>query len=89
MSNLRIEWNLQAFKEFRSAPGVRADLERRGRAILEACGGEAEGYGMSSEQGAARPEGRWQVDVGTITPEAMVENAHENTLVRNFRAASG
>lgn len=88
-SNVRIEWNLDGFKEIRHAPGVVADLERRGDAILNACGGEAEGYGMVSHQGAARPEGRWQIEVGTVTPEAMVENARENTLIRNLGAASG
>lgn len=88
-SNVRIDWNLDGFKELRRDPGVVADLERRGQAILDACGGEAEGYGMVSHQGAARPEGRWQIEVGTVTPEAMVENARENTLVRNLGAAHG
>lgn len=88
-SNVEITWNLAAFKEIRRSPGVRADLERRGRQVLDACGGEAEGYGMTSHQGDARPEGRWQIEVFTKTPEAMVENARDNTLVRNFKAARG
>ncbi len=88
-SNVRIEWNLDGFKQLRLDPSVVADLERRGQAILDACGGEAEGYGMVSHQGAAHPEGRWQIEVGTVTPEAMVENARENTLIRNLGAAHG
>lgn len=89
MSNVRIEWNLQAFKDIRSAPGVIDDLEARGKAVFDACGGEAEGYGMESHRGAENPQGRHRVTVFTDTPRAMVKNARDNTLVRKFGAAGG
>lgn len=85
----RIEWNLQGFHDLRSADGVKADLERRGRAVQEACGGEAAGYYLTSEQGAAHPQGRWQVSVIAGSEEARIENGRTNKLVRNFGAASG
>lgn len=85
----RIEWNIPGFHELRSAPGVVADLEARGQAVLEACGGEAAGYVMTSEQGAANPQGRWQVSVIAASEDARIQNGQENTLVRNFGAARG
>ncbi|UGT65328.1 hypothetical protein LTT66_18330 [Nocardia gipuzkoensis] len=89
MAESRIEWNLDAFYKLRSAPGVVRDLEARGRAVLEACGGEAAGYVMTSEQGDRSPQGRWQVSVIAATEEARIDNGRHNTLVRNFGAARG
>lgn len=82
----RLEINAGALYELRSEPGVKADLERRGRAILAACGGEDAGYDMGSEQGARRPQGRWRVGVFTRTEDAKQDNAEHNTLVRNLSA---
>lgn len=87
--DLKIDWNLAGFHEIRQAPGVRADLERRGKAVLDACGGTAGGYAMSSHQGAASPEGRWRVVVYAATIRAKYSNARHNTLVRNFGAGRG
>lgn len=88
-NNLTITWNVDAFHDIRTSPGVRADLERRGRAVLQACGGTAAGYAMSSYLGSKRPQGRWQISIYTATPRAMASNAKHNTLVRNFGAARG
>lgn len=88
-SNVRIDWNIDGFEEIRRSSGVVADLERRGAAILAGCGGEAEGYGMEVHQGAASPQGRARVTVFADTEEARVENARDNTLVRNFGRARG
>jgi hypothetical protein len=89
MAESRIEWKPGAFYELRRAAGVRRDLEARGRAVLEACGGEAAGYVMTSEQGSRDPQGRWQVSVIAATEEARIDNGRHNTLVRNFGAARG
>lgn len=78
-----------ALYKLRSEPGVIAELERRGGAILRRCGGERAGYMMASRQGKKKPQGRWQVTVFTATAEAMVDNQRHNTLVRNFGAARG
>lgn len=85
----KLKINNQALYDLRRAPGVRADLERRGRAVLEACGGTAKGFMMSSFQGARKPQGRWHVQVFTATPRAMASNMKHNTLVRGFGAARG
>ncbi|RBO82070.1 hypothetical protein [Nocardia puris] len=85
----RVDWNLEAFRQLRSAPGVVADLERRGRALMNACGGEAAGYVMTSEQGARNPQGRWQVSVIAASEEARIDNGQNNTLIRNLGAARG
>ncbi|MGW6121503.1 hypothetical protein ACWFRF_20845 [Nocardia sp. NPDC055165] len=89
MAEDRLEFNIDAFYELRSAPGVVADLERRGSKILEACGGEEAGYFMYSEQGARDPQGRHQVTVVAGSEEARIDNGENNTLVRNFGRASG
>lgn len=87
-SNTRLVMKDGALYKLRREPGVRADLERRGRAVLARCG-EANGYMMSSVQGARSPQGRWRVSVFTANARAMVDNRRHNTLVRNFGAASG
>jgi hypothetical protein len=89
MAESRIEWNPNAFYEMRRAPGVIRELERRGRAVLNACGGEAAGYVMTSEQGDRSPQGRWQVSVIAATEEARIDNGRNQTLIRNFGAARG
>lgn len=89
MPNKAVKINNRALYDLRRAPGVRADLERRGRAVLEACGGTAKGYMMSSFQGAKHPQGRWHVNVFTATPYAMASNMKHQTLVRAFKAARG
>jgi hypothetical protein len=82
----RLEINAGALYALRGELGVRLDLERRGRAVLDACGGEDAGYEMASEQGARRPQGRWRVAVYTRTEEAKEDAATNNTLIHNLSA---
>lgn len=89
VSRVRLVMKPGALYEIRRAPGVQADLQRRARKVLEAVGGEAAGYMMSSTQGRKNPQGRWRASVFTATPKAMRQNARDNTLVRNFGAARG
>lgn len=89
MSSTRLVFNDQGMYKLRRQPGVRADLERRARAVLEACGGEAAGYMMTSTQGAKRPQGRWRTAVFTANLTAMLDNRRNQTLVRAFSAARG
>ncbi|WP_306365442.1 hypothetical protein [Nocardia sp. CC227C] len=84
---IRVRHNIAGYYALRSEPGVVADLEARGQRVLAAAGGEAAGYGMDSRQGAKRPQGRWRVSVVTNTPEAMLDNAENNTLLRAMGAA--
>ncbi|MGW3545894.1 hypothetical protein ACWDNI_35880 [Nocardia niigatensis] len=86
-SNRNLKINKKGLHELRSAPGVQAELKRRGQAVLEECGGEAAGYMLSSFQGKKKPQGRWHVNIFTATPRAMVDNMKNNTLVRAFGAA--
>ncbi|MBF6133509.1 hypothetical protein IU501_10910 [Nocardia otitidiscaviarum] len=88
-SGVRLEIKRGALYDIRRAPRVRAELERRGAAVLAACGGEAAGYMMSSSQGAKNPQGRWRVAVFTATADAMVDNMRHQRLVRAFGAARG
>ncbi len=85
MSEVKIRWNHNALYQIRSAPGVRAELERRGRRIVANANStlrERDGYAMSSTQGARRPQGRWRVTVFTRSTHAKRSNARHNTLVR-------
>lgn len=80
---MRIEFNIDGFKELRSSPGVVSELESRGQRIVDAANARGKGtYAMGSRQGAARPQGRWRVSVVTADARAMVDNAKYQTLVR-------
>lgn len=87
-NDVRLVMKPNALWQLRREPGVRADLERRGRAVLRQCG-EANGYMMSSSQGQKAPQGRWRVSVFTSNAMAMVDNRRHDTLVRAFGAARG
>lgn len=86
MANVRVKHNIAGYKALRSAPGVRADLERRASAVKQQAG---DGFEMGSRQGAARPQGRWRTSVVTATPKAMRKNQRDNTLVRALEAGRG
>lgn len=89
MTASRIVFKRDAFYNLRSSPEVVRELERRGRAVLEAAGGEEAGYMMSSSQGQKNPQGRWRVAVFTSNAKSMVDNQRHNTLIRSFGAAHG
>lgn len=78
-----IKFNMAAFRELRSAPGVVADLEARGRRVQAAAqaGGNRGRYRMQSRQGAPRPSGRHRVSVSTDDFEARMDNAKNHTLL--------
>ena len=76
---VRIVWRLAGFREIRTSPGVTADISARVERIEAACG---EGYEGETTSGRNRARG----GVFTATAEAMVDNARNNTLVRNLGA---
>ncbi|MBM4525179.1 hypothetical protein GS462_11230 [Rhodococcus hoagii] len=84
---IRVKHHIKGYHALRSAPGIVADLEGRGEAVLNAVGGEAAGYSMGSQQGAKRPQGRWRVSVAAVTAKAKRDNAKHNTLLRGIDAA--
>ncbi|MGW4718876.1 hypothetical protein [Nocardia sp. NPDC004260] len=85
----RVRHKIEGYYALRSEPGVRADLEARGRRALAQAGGTAAGYAMDARQGRKRPQGRWRVSIRTDTHQAMLDNARNNTLLRALGAASG
>ncbi len=86
---IRIKWTPDGLYKLRSSPGVRADLEARGRRVLEAAGGTAAGFQMSSQQGQRKPQGRWRVTVITANRYAKRLNAKHNTLIHALSAGGG
>lgn len=86
-SRVRVKWNLRGLYAIRRAPGVVTVEERRVRAIADRCNraaGLADGYRVSSQQGASRPQGRHRTTVITATYEAMRDNARHNRLVKEL-----
>lgn len=79
MSIERLKWKHKGFEEILKSRGVMSDLIRRGRAIESASGA---GYKMTPFTTKARS----RVSVITDTPEAMEDNARNQTLLRNFGA---
>lgn len=88
----RVRLNQRGFYELRRAAGVRNDLEQRGDRIASAAKGvgnpEAD-YGVGSQQGAKRPQGRWRVTVFTRNAIAMRSNAKNNSLIKSLDAGRG
>jgi len=93
-----INWKPEGFYAIRRAPKVRADLERRARAIareandhIDTPGSDlqqapGQHYQTSSEQGAKRPYGRWRATVVTADAAAIEDNARHNTLLKSLDA---
>lgn len=80
-----LKFRNKAFYDIRSAPGVVAELERRGRRVAKAANDtlpEGEGYRMSSFQGKRKPWGRWFVQVYAASTHAKRSNAKHNTLLK-------
>ncbi|MFC5789670.1 hypothetical protein ACFPPE_07355 [Agromyces tardus] len=86
---MKLVFKRDAMYDVRQQPKVRADLLARAEAVAAACGGEEAGYATSSTQGAKKPQGRWRAAVYTMTFDAILDNARNNTLVRRFGSARG
>ena len=85
MADTQFRWNTGAFYKLRSDRAVIAELERRGRRVLNAANDtlrEGQGYRMSSFQGKKKPQGRWFVQVYTSSNHAKRSDAKYNTLLR-------
>lgn len=88
----RVRLNVAGFYKLRSSAGVKSDLDRRAQAIADAAGGvgtpEAK-YGVGSQQGTKRPQGRWRSTVFTQNAAAMASNAKHNSIIKSLDAGRG
>lgn len=104
MSDVTVKVNNKSVREIRSSKPVVAELERRGRKIVNAANrtlGENSlrnrimgrrgrvGYRMSSFQGKRKPQGRWFVQIYTASNHAKHSCAKHNTLVRVLNETQG
>jgi hypothetical protein len=82
MADIEFKWKNRSFYEVRSAPQVVEALENLGRHVLDEANSRLgeDGYEMTSEQGARRPFGRWQVRVFTRTNKAKAAEARDHHL---------
>ena len=76
---VRFVWKMAGFAEMRKSPGIERLIAGKCEAIAAACG---EGFVAKMSTGKGRVRGT----VVTATPEAMVRNARDNTLVNNLGA---
>lgn len=77
---VKIEFNLKAFDQLRTAPGVDADLDRRARAVAAAAG---DGYEVLPSQPGRKRARRL---VAPVTRRAKRDNERNNTLIRSLSA---
>lgn len=77
---MKIRFRNAAFRELRTAPGVRADLEQRAERVAAAAGDGVEVLPVQE------PRNRAHVVVATVTPDAARQNAEQNTLLRALDA---
>lgn len=85
MSKVQFKWNNRSFYDLRRSPAVIAELERRGRRVVDAANEtlpEKKGYRLSSFQGKRKPQGRWFVQVLAASNHAKRSNAKNNTLLK-------
>lgn len=85
----KLKLDLKGFYELRRAPKVKADLERRAKAIAAKANSDSglkDGYRTSSTQGRKDPQGRWRTTVITATIEAKIDNSKNNRLLRSLDA---
>lgn len=78
--SIRIEMNRAGIIAALTAPGVEADLMRRGQAVSSAAG---PGHMVTARRGQTRV----RVSVITATPSAMRREATERSLLRALDAA--
>ena len=79
---MKIKWNLAAFRELRTDPGVEADILRRAQAVADACGDGFEAELMAESKTRAR------AIVKPVTHAAIRQNNAENTILRNLNAGA-
>lgn len=82
MANVVIKLNSAGVRDLLRSAEVRADLERRGGAVVQAAG---DGYEVESKTGSNRA----RVTVRTATFEARRAEAVEHRLVRSLDAGRG
>mgnify|MGYP000864733406 CR=1 FL=1 len=82
---VKISHKIAGHRAVRTSPGVAADLERRGAAVLSAAGGRRSGFSMKSKNGKTRH----RVTVAAVTKGAKKRNARDNTLIQALDAGRG
>lgn len=82
VAKIVLKWNIAAFSELRTSPGVTADIRKRGERIATACG---DGYVSETQVHSSRA----RAGIYTWSAEAMRDNAKHNTLLRSLDAARG
>lgn len=73
----KMRWNIAEFENIRRSPQMVARLRRATAAIRSGCG---TGYTESTIQGATRARST----VAAYTYDARVDNARNNTLLKNL-----
>lgn len=79
MAGPKIELNAATVRTLLKSDGVKADLERRAKAIAAAAG---DGFEVATRDG----KNRIHVEVQTATPEAMLAEAQDKRLTRAIDA---
>lgn len=82
---INVKMDRAGFYKLRSDPRVVAELERRGRQVLNAANSQMpnnRGFMMSSFQGRKVKQGRWFVQVYAVSNHAKYANAKHNILIR-------
>lgn len=87
MAKVKVTLNIAAVKALRKSPEVRADLERRARAIAaransQVHGGDQQNFDVNVLSGSTRA----RASVVTATPEAMQAEATRRVLTRSIDA---
>ena len=82
-SHIKVKLNKEAFRQLRESPPVRADLERRAKAIAQAASrnGQVTGYQVT-DLVLERPRGAVSV---MATGWAARDNRKRNSLLKNIR----
>lgn len=76
---MKIEWNIDGFRELRHSPGVAADIDARAARIADAAG---PGYESSPYRGATRH----RASVITTSAKAAASERKHGKLLRSIDA---
>lgn len=82
---MKLRFNRAAFPQIRRWSSTERMVGARARLVAERCGGEDDGYFVQTSLGRSRA--RAVVIAGS--PQAVRENAVENTLLRSLDAGRG